>query len=187
MGERSRLRKVKTNTGWQVIDGRADPFMKFRHISIVHVLGELVSFPLFFTIGEIEFTNRVSIEGSLVSSNHRVMAIDSHSGMIMRDGKDEDLPIQLFLALHRPKKLDKSSNGDGHAMSILAIGNVESGSAALHLAGEEGEVHSCCSHEICKDLGARRTHKQFQLIQLFLGECGSPKSHGKVGLWTSFM
>ena len=63
--------------------------MKFRHISIVHVLGELVSCPLFFTIGEIEFTNRVTIEGSLVPFNHRVMAIDSHSGMIMRDGKGE--------------------------------------------------------------------------------------------------
>ena len=156
-------------------------------MSIVHVLGELVSCSLFFTVGEIEFTNGVTVEGSLVPFNHRVMVIDSHSGMIMRNGKGEDLPIQLFLALHRPKKLDKSSNSDGHAMSILAIGNVESGSAALHLAGEEGEVHSCCSHEICNDLGARLTHKRFQLIQLFLGECGSPESHGKVGLWTSFM
>lgn len=105
-------------------------------MSIVHVLGELVSCPLFFTIGNIEFTNRVTIEGSLVPFNHRVTAIDSHSGMIMRDGKGEDLSVQLFLALHRPKKLDKSSNGDGHAMSILAIGNIESGSAALHLAGD---------------------------------------------------
>ena len=176
------MRKVKTDTGWQVIDGRVDPLMKFRHISIVHVLGELVSYPLFFTIGEIEFTNRVTIEGSLIPFNHRVIAIDSYSGMIMRDGKGEDLSVQLFLALHRPKKLDKSSNGDGHAMSILAIGNIESGSAALYLAGEEGEVYSYCSHKICNDLGARLTHKRFQLIQLVLGECGSPESHGKVGL-----
>lgn len=76
---------------------------------IVDVLDKLVASPLFFTIGEIEFTNRVTIEVNLIPFNHRLMAIDSHNGMIVRDGKGEDLPVQLFLALHQPKKCNKSS------------------------------------------------------------------------------
>ena len=67
--------------------------MKFWHMNIVHVLGELLSRPLFFTIGEIEFTNRVTIEGSLVPFNHWVMAIDSHSGVIVREGKGKDFAV----------------------------------------------------------------------------------------------
>ena len=67
--------------------------MKFRYISIIHVLGKLVSYLLFFTIGKIEFTNRVTIEGSLIFFNYRVIAIDSYSGIIMRDGKGEDLSV----------------------------------------------------------------------------------------------
>ena len=163
--------------------------MKSRHISIVHVLGEFVSCPFLLTIQcrEVKCVDRMAIEGSLIAFDHGVVSVDSDRPMIMRNRKGEDLPIQLFLALHRPKKFDKSSYGDGHTVRILAIGNVESGSAAFHLAGEKGEVHSCCSHEICNDLGARLTDKRFQLVQLFLGECGSPESHGKVGLWTSFM
>ena len=187
MGERSRLRKVKIDIDWQVIDARADSFMLKRHPFIVDILGEFVGCPFFFTIGEIKITNRVTIEGSLVLFNHGVMAIDPHRGMIVRDGKGEDLSVQLFLTLRSLIELDKSSYGNGHTVRVLAIGNIESGSAALHLAGEKGEIHPRCSHEIGNNLGARPTHKWFQLIQLFLGECGSPESHGKVGLWTSFM
>ena len=163
--------------------------MKFRHPIIVDVLDEFVGGPLFFAIQgrEAELVDWMAIEGGLVIFDDSVMAVDSHRSVIVRDGKGEDLPVQLFLALHRPKELDKSSDGDSHAVRVLAIGNVESGGAALHLAGEEGEVHPCCSHEICNDLGARLTHERFQLIQLFLGECGSPESHGKVRLWTGFM
>ena len=72
-------------------------------------------------------------------------------------------------------------------MRVLTIGNVESGSTAFHLAGEEGEIHPCCSHEIGNDFGPGLTHERFELVQLFLGESGSFKSHGEIGLWTSFM
>ena len=70
-------------------------FMKFRHVMIVDVLDKLVTGPLFFTIGENESTNMVTIEANLIPFNHRVMATDSHNGMIVRDGKGEDLPVQL--------------------------------------------------------------------------------------------
>lgn len=185
--ERSRLRKIKIDISWQIIDARTDQLMKFRHINIVHVLDELVSRPLFFVIDEIEFTNRMTIEGSLVPFNHWVMAINSHSDVIVRDGKGEHLSIQLFLALHRSKKFYKSSDGEGHAMRVLAIGNIESGSATLHLAGEEGKLHPRFSHEIGNNLEVRLTHERFQLIPLFLSECRSLESHGKIGLWTSFV
>ena len=129
----------------------------------------------------------MAIERSLVFLNHGVMAVDSHGPVIVRDRKGKDFPIQLFLALHRPEKFDKSSDGDGHAVRVLTIGNVESGSTALHLASEEGEVHPSRSHKVGNNIGPRLTHERFELVQLFLSECGSPESHGKVRLWTSCM
>lgn len=78
------------------------------HPNVVYVFGKLVSCPLFFAIGEIELTNRVTIEGSLVPFDHGVMSVDPHGGMIVRDRKREDLPVQLFLALHVSKEYDKS-------------------------------------------------------------------------------
>ncbi len=123
LGERSRLRKIKIDIGWQIINGRADPFVLNRHSSIVHVLGEFIGGPFFLAIlfGEVKCSDRMTIEGSLVPLNHRVMAVDPYRPVIVRDGKGEDFPIQLFLALHRPKKFDKSSYGDGHAVRVLAV------------------------------------------------------------------
>ena len=83
----------------------------------------------------------MAIESDLVPFDHEVVIIYSHRAMIMRDRKDEDFPIQLFLALHRSKKFDKSSDDDDHAVRVLTIDNIESDSAALHLADEEEEVH----------------------------------------------
>ncbi len=83
----------------------------------------------------------IPIEGCLVPFDYGVMAIDSHGDMIVRDGKGEDLPVKLFLAFYRSKKFDKSSYGDGHAVRVLAVGDVQRCRAALDLAGEEGKVH----------------------------------------------
>jgi len=52
------------------------------------------------------------------------MIVDSHQSMIVRDEKDENLSIKLFLALYRSKKFDKSSYNDDHAMRVLTIDNV---------------------------------------------------------------
>ena len=187
MGERSRLRKVKIDIGWQVIDARTDNIMEFRRVIIIDVLDEYKTRPLVFAVlfCEVELADWMAIEGSLVPLNHRVVAIDSHGGMIVRDRKGKDLPVKLFLAPYKSKKFDKSSYGDGHAMRVLAIGNVESRGAALHLAGEERKVYPRCSHEIGKKLGPGLTHERLKLIQLFLCERGSPESHRVVRLWTS--
>ena len=38
----------------------------------------------------------VAIETRLIPFNHRIMAVDPHRPVIVRDGKGENLPIQLF-------------------------------------------------------------------------------------------
>jgi len=189
LGERSRLRKVKIDIGWQIINGRADPFVLNRHPSIVHVLGEFVGGPLLLAVlfCEAELADWMAIECSLVSFDHGVMAVDPHRPVVVRDGKGEDLPVQLFLALHRPKKFDKSSYGDGHAVRVLAVGDVQRCRAAFYLAGEEGKVHPRCGHEVGEGLGAYLTHKRLKLFELFLRERRSAKSHGVVGLRTGTM
>ena len=116
---------------------------------------------------------RTAIEGSLVPLNHRVMAIDSDAPVIVRDGKGEDLPVQLFLALHISKKY-KTSESDAHALDVLAIGKIKSRGAAFDLAGEERELHSRSSHEIGSDLKPWLTHKGFKLVQLFLENADRP-------------
>jgi hypothetical protein len=85
LGERSRLRKVKIDTGWQTIDARTDRFMKFQRVMIVDFLDEFVGCPFFFAVlfREGELAYWVAIEGSLVPFNHRIVAIDSHGGMVV--------------------------------------------------------------------------------------------------------
>ena len=156
---------------------------------IVDVLDEFVGGLLLFAVlfCEAEFADWMAIERSLVSLDHGVMAVNPHRPVIVRDGKGEDLPVQLFLTLHRPKKFDKSSYGDGHTMRVLAIGNVESRGAALYLAGEEGEVHPRCSHKVGSNFGSNLTNKGLELFQLFFCKRRTPEPYRVVGLWTSTM
>ena len=181
------MRKVKIDIDWQVIDAGADHFIEFQRVIVIDVLDQYKSPPLVFALlfYEAEFTDWMAIEGSLVSFNHRVVSIDPHRPVIIRDRKGENLPVQLFLALHRSIKLYDPLNGNGHAVRVLPVGNVESCGAALDLVGEEGKVHPRCSHEIGKNLGPGFTHERFELIQLFLGERRSPESYRVVRLWTS--
>ena len=103
--------------------------MQFRHPNIIDILGKVVSCPFLLTIQcrEDKLVDCMTIEGNLVSFDHEVVTVDSHRLVIVRDGKGENLSMQLFLALHRLEKFDKSFDGDGHAVRVLAIGNVESG------------------------------------------------------------
>lgn len=108
------------------------------------------------------------------------MAVDFHRSMTVRNGKGENFSIQFFFAFYRFKKFDKCSDGDGHAMRILTIDDVENGSAALHLANEKKKIHPRCSHEINNDLEAKLIHERFQFVSLFLSEREPPESHEKV-------
>ena len=56
--------------------------------------------------------------------------------------------VQLFLTLHVSKKYDKSPQSGAHALGILVIDKVESGSATFDLAGQKRKVHPRCSHTV---------------------------------------
>ncbi len=122
----------------------------------------------------------MAIEGCLVPFDYGVMAIDSHGGMIVRDGKGEDLPVQLFLALHRPKKIDKSSYGDGHTVSVLSVRDVQRCRAAFDLAGEEGKVHPIGCNERGGLINA--ADERIELFELLVDKCGSPESNRVIRL-----
>ena len=117
----------------------------------------------------------MAIERSLFSLNHGVMAVDSSGPVVVREGKGEDLPVQLFLALHRPKKFDKSSYGDGYTMRVLAIDNVESRGAALYLAGKEGKIYPVGRDK--KGVFEDAANELIELFELLVGECRSSESN----------
>lgn len=98
MKERSRLGKVKTDIGCQVIDARTDYLMQVRRVIIVDVLDEFVGGPLFLAIWgrKVELVYWTAMEGSLISFDLGVMAVDSHGGVIVRDRKGKYLPVQLW-------------------------------------------------------------------------------------------
>ncbi len=147
--------------------------MLTRHPYVVDILGEFVRRPLFFTIGEIEFTNRVTIEGSLVPLNQGVVAIDSHGGMIVRDRKGEDFLVKLFLALYSFVELDDTSHDNSHAVSVLSIDDVKRCSIALHLTDKKREVHSinCDEKEVIEDV----VNERIELLELLVNKDRSSK------------
>ena len=80
--------------------------------------------------------------------------------------------VQLF---HRPKKFDKSSYGNGHAVRVLAVGNIDSGSAVLDLAGEEGKVYQVSRDE--KGVFEDAANELIELLKLLVGEYRSSESN----------
>src|SRR5271163_2996155 len=120
-----------------------------RHPYIIDTLCELACRPLLFAIQfcEVERTDRVTVEGSLISIDQSVMAVDSHRPVIVRDRKGENFPVHFLFALREFEELDNSSHCKGHAMSILPICDIECCSATLHFARQEREVHEIRGHE----------------------------------------
>lgn len=47
----------------------------------------------------------MAVECSLVSLYYGVVSVNPHGPVIVRDGKHEDLAVQLFLALYRTWKV----------------------------------------------------------------------------------
>ena len=163
--------------------------MKFWYIMIINVFNKFVdsSFIFALLLCETKFTDWMMIEGSLVSFNYRVMAIDPHRPVIMQDEKGEDLLVQLFLMLHWFKEFNKSSDSNSHTVCVLVIDNVKSSSTALHLADEERKVHSHCGHEVGDKFEFNLINKRFKLLQLFLCKCRTLEPHWIVELWMSIM
>ena len=78
--------------------------------------------------------DRVTIVGLVFPLNHSVVAVDSHSAMVMRDREGEDLPVKLLFPSYVPEELHDSTYGERYAMRILPVGDFERSCTALHLA-----------------------------------------------------
>ena len=94
-----------------------------RHPYIIDVLGELVCRPLLFAAQfcEVKLADGVTIKGSVFSLDYRVVAIDSHRGVVVRDRESKNVPVEFFLALYEPEKLNDNPDCESHAVSILLV------------------------------------------------------------------
>jgi hypothetical protein len=97
------------------------------------------SISLAILASKVERFNGVAVEGGLFSVDHRIMTIDSHCPVIVRDRESEDLSMKLFFALHKSKEFDNTSHRQGHAMSILSVRNIKRRGAALDLTCKKRE------------------------------------------------
>ena len=72
-------------------------------MTTINALGELVRRPFVFAIqsSKIKSVDRVSIERGLAFLDQSVVPIDPHRPVVVRDGKGEDLAVELLLALHQ--------------------------------------------------------------------------------------
>ena len=121
---------------YALIDNRKDSFEVSRHPYVVDILGELVCRPFLFAIlaSEVECFDGVAVEGGLFSIDHRIMAVNPHCPVVVRDGEGEDFPVKLLFAFHKSEEFNRTSYCKCYAVSILSIGDIESRSAALHFA-----------------------------------------------------
>lgn len=62
----------------------------------------------------------------------------------MRYGESKDFPIDFFLALDKPEKLDGSSYLERHAMGVLKVPGIE----VPNFRPKEGKVHVVGRHEV---------------------------------------
>ena len=81
-----------------------------RHPYVVDIFGELVCRPFLFAIlaSEVERFDEVAVEGGLFSVDHRIMTVDFHCPVIVRDKESEDLSMKLFFALHKSEEFDNT-------------------------------------------------------------------------------
>lgn len=89
----------------------------------------------------------VAVISNVLSFDLRVVAVDSHRSVIMRDRKGENFPVQLHFTTNESEELYNSSHCKGHAMSIVSVCDIKCGGAALHFARQEREVHIVRGHE----------------------------------------
>ena len=83
---------------------------------------------------------------SIFPIDYCIITVDTHRLVVMRDREGKDLAVDFILAFHCPKELDNSPHRKRHAVRVLAVGDVECCSSALHLARQELEVHIVRGH-----------------------------------------
>ena len=78
-----------------------------RHPYIVDISGELKCRLFHFTLyRKANFIDRVTVEFSFIPVNYRIIAVDSHCPVIVRDREGEDFSVKLFFALYKFKEFD---------------------------------------------------------------------------------
>lgn len=75
------------------------------------------------------------------------MTVNSYGVVIMRDREAKDMPMDLALALNSTKELGDRPHREGHTVGILPVRDVQRCGAALHFAGQEGEVQVIRAHK----------------------------------------
>jgi len=132
------------------------------------IYSNTISRPFLFIVlfSVIEFTNRVAVEGSLISLNKSVIVIDPYYTIIVRDRKGEDFSVKLLFALYSSVELDNTSYGASYTISILSICNFKSRGVVLHLVYKERKVYLVSYDEKGGIIDA--TDKRIELIKLLI-------------------
>lgn len=138
---RPRLYIKDLSIGELVNDG-TDSLNVDRHINIVDILSEFVCSSFVFAIlsRDVKLVNRVAIAASLVvgrSTHNDHRSLQLHCRVIP---KTQGFLMDLALASHSPKQLDKSFDCDTGTMHFLSIGDVESLIAAFDLTGKKRKI-----------------------------------------------
>jgi hypothetical protein len=81
---------------------------------VVNIFGEFVCRPFLLAVQclEAELVDRVTVISCVLSFNHRVVAVDSHCSVVMRDQKGKDFPVQFHLMTNESEELHNSSYGE---------------------------------------------------------------------------
>ena len=116
--------------------------------------------------------------------DYGIFAVNAYRSVVVRDGEGKELTVQLLLTLHKAEELNDGPRRERHAVGVLAVRDVECCGAALHLAGEEGEVHKVRGHEEGQVAVDPVANKWRKLAELILCKGFAPKPHGVVGLRT---
>ena len=124
--------------------------------------------------------DRVAVKESFASIDHRIVTVNPHRAVVVRDREGKDLPMKLLLALYSSTELDDAPYSNSHAVSVLSISDVKRCSTALYFAREEREVHSVgCDEEGGIIDGA---NERIEPTQLLVRERGPPKSKAVIRL-----
>lgn len=60
----------------------------------------------------------MAVEGSLFSVNYRIIAVDPHYLVIVKDGEGEDFLVKLLFTLHKSKEFNNPPHYQGYAIPL---------------------------------------------------------------------
>ena len=77
-----------------------------------------------------------------VTADFGIVPVDANPPVVVGDGKPQSLAMNLRDLTGLAIQFDHGTQGNGHAVRVGAVGDVERFLAKLHLGREEGEQHS---------------------------------------------